>query len=478
MTFSFEKGRYVVGTDNGPVRGFEKNNLLFFCGIPYAKAARFHAPEAPEPWTRPLDASTYGGVCPLLDHDLPRRQNMNPNRFWIENENCQNLNVITPGADGQKRPVIVWLHGGAYSFGSSISALATDGENIVRKGNVVHVGLNHRLNILGFFDVSGYGSAYESSANAGLMDIIFALKWVRKNIEAFGGDPDDVTLVGQSGGGGKILALMQMKEADGLYKKVVISSGNLYKLQPEENSSSVPLVEKVLACAGITSIQELEILPYSVFAAAYKKAVKELNGKGHYMGCRPKKDAHYPGDVFNYGFRDETKDIPVLIGNCFGEFDSMIPLFADKGEIFEKLFAQAYPDRQVSELDKRDSQFRCGTIRYLKAAMETGRKLYNYQFEADYRYEGITPAWHCADLPFLFANCGIIPITDCVDNAAYLEEEMSGMFLRMVKQGGPGFQSCGDRIYTRVFDRNGARTEKDYAVALDEALWDFSRQFS
>ena len=145
---------------------------------------------------------------------------MVPHMYWSEKEDCQNLNIWTPSIrDGRKRPVMVWLHGGGFSAGSSIEQLAYDGENLSRAGDVVVVSVNHRLNVLGYLNLSPFGEKYQDSANAGNLDLIAALEWIRDNIEGFGGDPENVTLFGQSGGGVKVWSLLQMPEADGLFHK-------------------------------------------------------------------------------------------------------------------------------------------------------------------------------------------------------------------------------------------------------------------
>ena len=193
---------------------------IYFKGIPYAKARRFHAPEPVERWDGILEATSYGYVCPLLELPKPYGELNIPHRYWIMNEECQNLNVWTPACDGEKRPVMVWLHGGGFEAGSAIENIAYEGENMCRIGQVVVVSINHRLNLLGYFDLSAYGSEYANSGNAGTDDIIMALQWIQDNIANFGGDPENVTLFGQSGGGAKITTLLQTPKADGLFAKV------------------------------------------------------------------------------------------------------------------------------------------------------------------------------------------------------------------------------------------------------------------
>ena len=138
--------------------------------------------------------------------------------------------------DGKKRPVMVWLHGGGYCGGSGQELLSYDGENLARRGDVVVVTLNHRLNVLGYLNLAGYGDKYASSANVGMLDIVAALEWVRDNIAAFGGDPGMVTIFGQSGGGGKVSALMGMPAAKGLFHRAIVESGSMLKMGTQERS--------------------------------------------------------------------------------------------------------------------------------------------------------------------------------------------------------------------------------------------------
>ena len=210
MKHQFERkaGTSTVKTAQGLIQGYRHDGLTIFKGIPYATAVRFHAPEPVQPWEGVLDASSYGYVCPLLTNEQPRGELYVPHRFWPMDEHCQNLNIWTPGLDDGKRPVLVWLHGGGYAAGSAIEHIAYDGANMSRLGNAVVISINHRLNVLGYFDLSDFGEEYANSGNAGGDDIIAALRWIHENIAAFGGDPENVTVFGQSGGGAKVTTLL------------------------------------------------------------------------------------------------------------------------------------------------------------------------------------------------------------------------------------------------------------------------------
>jgi para-nitrobenzyl esterase len=193
----------VVNTESGAVRGYVHQGIYTYKGIPYAYAERFMPPVKPKPWKGVRSSMAYGPVAPI---DATTTVN-DAFEFSFQhvlgytNENCQNLNIWTKKVnDGKKRPVMVWFHGGGYTNGSSIEQPGYDGESLARKGDVVMVSVNHRLNVLGFLDLSAYGDQYRSSANAGLMDLVAALQWVKQNISQFGGDPDNVTIFGQSGG--------------------------------------------------------------------------------------------------------------------------------------------------------------------------------------------------------------------------------------------------------------------------------------
>ena len=209
----------VTNTESGRVRGYIQNGIFTYKGIPYAKAKRFEVAEKPDSWEGVRSSTMYGPVAPLM---IPTTSIQDEPEFVFDhdwgytNEDCLRINIWTPNIDdNKKRPVLFWIHGGGFTAGSSQELPSYDGQNLSKKGDVVVVSINHRLNILGFLDLSAYGDKYKHSANNSILDMVAALEWVKTNIENFGGDPNNVTIYGQSGGGAKVNTLMAMPKAKG-----------------------------------------------------------------------------------------------------------------------------------------------------------------------------------------------------------------------------------------------------------------------
>ncbi len=237
----------IAATRAGRVAGYVRNAIYTFKGIPYADdtagANRFMPPAKPKSWAGIRSSRQYGYVAP----QGPRGGWANDEEAFmfawddgVQAEDCLRVNVWTPAInDRKKRPVMLWLHGGGYTAGSGQELRSYDGENLARRGDVVVVSLNHRLNVLGYLDLSGYGDQYAASGNLGMLDIVAALEWVRDNIENFGGDPGSVTIFGQSGGGGKVSALMAMPAAKGLFHRAIVAERLAVARYPSGKCSKV-----------------------------------------------------------------------------------------------------------------------------------------------------------------------------------------------------------------------------------------------
>ena len=322
----------VTETVYGKVRGFIQNGNYHFRGIPYGADTsgknRFMPPQKPDPWDDIFPAIWWGNSAP---------QNMD-NRYadvhsafrdcWNYDdvsEDCLKLNVWTPAlADGAKRPVMVWLHGGGFTNGNAIEQDGYKGENLSRKADIVFVSINHRLGPIGFSDLSAAGgNKYADSGNVGALDMLAALEWVRDNISNFGGDPGNVTIMGQSGGGSKVCTLAAMPAAKGLFHKMVPLSGS--SIEAGNQESSQKLGEYVLDEAGLKSseIDKLQEMPWKEYLelanSAYRKFAREneVVGRG---GFRPVADGKniIKGKFFNDP-DGLSSDVPMIICSTFHE---------------------------------------------------------------------------------------------------------------------------------------------------------------
>ena len=236
----------LAKTKNGNIAGIKKSSTYIFRGIKYANAERFHMPSKVGPWENSKPAVSYGYVCPERTTPIGYDAQVCPHYYMPQDENCQYLNIWTQSLDrNEKKPVMVWMHGGGWNSGSSVEQYAYDGEELSKFGNVVVVSFNHRHNVLGSLDLSEYGEEYAKSSYCAMGDIIECLKWIKENISCFGGNPENVMLFGQSGGVAKILYTMQCPECDGLYHKVAIDSGGIKEQIIPEGYTKKQIAQKL-----------------------------------------------------------------------------------------------------------------------------------------------------------------------------------------------------------------------------------------
>src|SRR5581483_3467299 len=316
----------VAETAFGKVRGEEVQGIKIFKGIPYGAstsgANRFMPPKDPAPWSGVRDALHYGASAPQSNPGVARAvsplgtasANLPP-----ENEECLVLNVWTPAlrGDGRKRPVLFWCHGGGFVSGSG-SSPGTDGANLARRGDVVVVTINHRLNVLGFTYLAEFGGAeFASSGDAGMLDIVHALRWVRNNIEQFGGDPNTVMIFGQSGGGRKVGTLLDMPSAKGLFHRAVIESGPTIRLV--EREQAIRVAEMLMAKLNVTKsqVRDLQKLPVDRIMSAYFAVVKDMAGQDQMtQGFSPTVDGNaVPAHPFHPAASAVSADVPLMLGS-------------------------------------------------------------------------------------------------------------------------------------------------------------------
>ena len=258
--------RPTAQTQHGPVRGQIEDGILVFKGIRYGADTahtRFAAPQTPANWRNARDASHFGASCPQTPTGNPGGlfASWRPDPAPPFSEDCLFVNVWTPAlADGRKRPVMVWFHGGGFSSGSG-SSNAYDGVRLAHRGDVVVVTVNHRLNVFGYLALQHYGKGFEDSAVAGVLDMVQALQWLRDNVARFGGDPQTVTIFGESGGGAKVSTLMTTQRAKGLFHRAVVQSGAMLRFPDAERARRAS--DEVVAKLGVArgTIGELKHLP-------------------------------------------------------------------------------------------------------------------------------------------------------------------------------------------------------------------------
>ncbi len=487
--FVCSKDKTVVQTKQGKIRGYQLDGIYTFHGIKYANAKRFQMPTEIEPYEGVKDALAYGYCAPLLSQDQPFMEVFVPHRFWPMNEHCQYLNIWTPSLDQTaKKPVMVWLHGGGFFAGSSIEHVCYEGDHLSQYGDVVVVSLNHRLNILGYLDLSEYGEKYRNSANAGNADMVMALKWIRDNIAAFGGDPDNVTLFGQSGGGMKVYCLMNTPEADGLFHKGIIQSGVLDKKMAAEGQSGKEIVEALLKELKIKKkdIEKLETVPFDRLAEAYNKVAPALQAQGKYVGNGPIANEWYVGDPRDVGFTEHAKTIPVLIGSVFGEFDfgqaredrrtiSRENALAELKKIYGKdldraaeLYEKAYPDKPLIDFASLDTFFRPATIDFIqKKAQCPESATYSYQLTMEFPLENGKPAWHCSEIPYVFHNSDRAALYNIPGVSDVIEERICGAWVNFARCGNPNVGSLPAWPPCQPGEENTMILDKDCEVRVN-----------
>lgn len=464
----------VTTTESGKVAGYVQSGLYIFKGVPYARAERFMPPQAPEKWEGIRSCRAFGPTCPQAVRGGWQSDEHSFAFDWDDGhpgEDCLRINIWTPAlADGAKRPVMVWLHGGGYAAGSGQELPSYDGANLARKGDVVVVTLNHRLNVLGFLDLSDCGEEYASSGNAGLLDLVAALQWVNRNIGAFGGDPSNVTIFGQSGGGGKVSTLMATPSAAGLFHKAIVQSGSM--LRTMESKYSRRIGAEVLRQLGLTTAEagKLKSIPYEQLLAAGEKAIASVKAEAEkdgistfIFGWAPTVDGIVlPAQPFDPQAPEQSRDIPMMVGTTIHEFtmSTYVPYFrtiteeqaveylktryGDRTDEFVAAMGKAYPGYQPKDLVDIDVVFRPGAVEQarLKAAQQ-GAPVYMYLFGWESPVmDGMLRSTHCMEIPFVFDNTARhASMTGGGTEAQALADKMSSAWLNFARTGNPNVES-------------------------------------
>jgi len=475
-----------VTTLYGRVGGYVEDGIFTFKGMPYgdttAGANRFKPARKPRSWTGVRSSRSYGPICPQ-DQGTGRFNDEEAFIFpWndaVQAEDCLRLNVWTPAInDKTSRPVMVWLHGGGFEAGSGHDLDAFDGRNLAARGDVVVVTLNHRLNLLGFLDLSAHGPEYAQSANVGMLDIVAALEWVRDNIAVFGGDPGRVTIFGQSGGGAKVSTLMGMPAAKGLFHRAVVQSGSFSFFQPPERSRK--LAALMLAELGIdgSTLRRLADLSYAELRRVSETVMRRENKPGNLisdlrrpverLGFSPVIDGSVlPAAPFAPGTPALMPDVPMIIGTTLNEFASGINhpeyeamteaevkqrvegMFPGKSERILAAFRKRTPTAKPFDIWSRiaSASVRQGALAQAGAkASQGGAPAWLYWFTWQTPVlDGRPRAFHCAEIPFTFANAERCDrMTGGGRRARALEDVIADAWIAFARTGNPNHKGMAN----------------------------------
>ncbi len=500
----------VANTQYGKVRGYVLRGINYFLGMPYGAdtsgSNRFMPPQKPKPWSDVYPALWWGNSAPQ------NMENRYANKFasfrdhWNYDdvsEDCLRINVFTPAIDdGKKRPVLFWIHGGGFVNGNAIEQDGYNGENFARFGDVVFCSINHRLGPLGFCNLAGVGGEkFAASGNVGMLDIVAALEWVRDNIANFGGDPGNVTIMGQSGGGAKVCTLTAMPSAKGLFHKAVVLSGASRK--SGDKAFSEKLGAAVVKGAGLSpdELDKLQAMPWKDFYAIATKAqqavVKEAGpGGGMMRGFSPVVDGNVlPQHPYDPEAAPTAASIPMIISSVQDEMsaswaDSTLesitlgqvverlkqragfgPGLGDKAKDVVDAYAKAFPGKKPVEIWSLASSNRQGVVALADVKSKQLAPVYvNWFTWQPPLFDNRMRAFHCVDICFWFYNTDLmLTHTGGGPRPRALSEKMAGALLRFSKTGnpnGPGLPNwprySSAKGETMIFDDTcGAKNDPD-----------------
>ncbi|MCK3685725.1 carboxylesterase family protein [Maribellus sp. YY47] len=467
----------IADTVYGKVRGFILRGITQFRGIPYGADTggknRFMPPQKPESWDNVRPAVWWGNSAPqIMDNRYGNAYSSFVDHWNYDDvsEDCLKLNVWTPAIDDKKRPVMVWLHGGGYTNGNGIEQDGYMGENLSRKGDIVFVSINHRLGPIGFTDLSGVGGEkYMHSGNVGALDMVAALEWVNENIANFGGDPGNVAIMGQSGGGAKVCVLSAMPKAAGLIHRAVPLSGSSTSAMDQEMSRK--LGEYVLEEAGLkpSEIDKLQDIPWKEYILIANRASQKLrqdigNADSRRFGFAPVADGiNIPKGTFFSDGNGVSSDVPMLICSTFHEWGmartmpEMENITADEAKEMLKnragfrgglgdnaaavydAYAQAFPDAKPIEVMTLVSSNRKGVVETATAKSNQKAPVYVAWFGWEPPlFDNRMRAFHCLDICFWFYNTDLM-LTHTGGGARprKLSEKMSDALLQFMRNGDP-----------------------------------------
>jgi para-nitrobenzyl esterase len=480
----------VAETSAGKIRGFRRNGVYIFKGVPYGAstsgAGRFMPPAKPEPWVGIRNALAYGRVCPQQDSahfemDGKNLANSDEDAFLLHRgsaisvpgEDCLRVNIWTPEINGShKRPVMVYMHGGGFSGGSGHDLLSYEGESLARNHDVVVVNHNHRLNVFGYLNLEALGGEeFVMSANVGMLDIVALLEWVRTHIVTFGGDAGNVTIFGQSGGGGKVTALMAMPAAKGLFHRAIIQSGPFLKaLSPSYSQQVAELLMAELGLSG-SQLRELQKIPADRLSGAATEAMKKMakprislrDGYGWEtaVGWGPTVDGRaLPSHPFDPGAPTVSADVPLITGTNLNESvhgvdhpgitrmtleemnQRVREAYGSDGEAIIAAYRQEYPKATPFGLYAAIATSRWRVPAFAQASRKAalgGAPAYAYMYSWRTPVLDNRPGpFHACEISFVFDNAELCDHYSAGDPGALaLSKQMSTAWVNFARSGNP-----------------------------------------
>jgi para-nitrobenzyl esterase len=486
----------VVVTTAGEVRGKLRRDVHVFRGIPFAAPPvgklRFRPPAPAIPWDGVLDATHGSPWAVQLPSPLEKMLGAPPPRY--DEAKCLTLNVTTPAPDGAGRPVLFWIHGGAFVNGAGSSPIY-DGTKFAQHGDVVVVTVNYRLGAFGFLHLDDvFGEELAGSGNAGILDQVAALEWVRDNIAAFGGNPDDVTIFGESAGGMSVGTLLGMPAAEGLYHRAIVQSGSSSFASRAADATTT--AREILEIIGVTTVEELEAVPTDEILAA--QGTLMARGARLDLQFQPVVDGNVLPDVpLKTIASGATGNVPTMIGTTLDEMTLFLSLELGVGELdgaalnrqMKRFFGdrtdevigrytanrEGAPPSDILTAISTDRVFRIPAIRLAEAQARQGRPTFMYLFTwATPVMGGKLKSCHALELPFMWDALdqpGLAMLTGDGSERQAIADVMHAAWISFGRTGDPGWPRYDlERRATQRFDTT---TEVlDDPMGDERALWD------